>query len=255
MLFACGSVDASLRHDEQPRNDHHRATDQQRFVPAALVGEQCRCDGAHEMDRTAVTDVDCQAVLIETPDKANAVFYASQQYTMNDENADYPEMVLGNFVLGGGSLSSRLGTRVRQQEGLSYGIGSSLSASAKDERTEFSVFAITNPENKDRLTSVIRQEIQNFSENGMTADELRRAKEGYLQQQAVARTDDRRVAGLLVATLFNDRTMQFYVDQEREIAEATLEEVNSVIGKYINDEKLVISFAGDFAAAEAAAAK
>ena len=67
------------------------------------------------VDRTAVTDVDGQAVLIETPDKANAVFYASQQYTMNDENADYPEMVLGNFVLGGGSLSSRLGTRVHQR--------------------------------------------------------------------------------------------------------------------------------------------
>jgi predicted Zn-dependent peptidase len=42
--------------------------------------------------------------------------------------------------------------------------------------------------------------------------------------------------------------MQFYADQETAIAGATLDDVNRVIGQYIDPAKLVISIAGDFAA-------
>jgi zinc protease len=143
--------------------------------------------------------------LIETPDKANAVFYASQHLQIADGHPDFVKLVLGNYILGGGALSSRLGIRVRQQDGLSYSVGSVLNGSAQDERTEMSYYAIANPESKDRLLSVIREVITNYRDRGMTAEELTRAKEGYLQQQSVARTEDRRLASLLVATLFNNR--------------------------------------------------
>lgn len=68
------------------------------------------------------------SVNIETPDKANAFFYSSQQYRLAEDDPEYASLVLGNFILGGGSLSSRLGDRVRQQEGLSYGVRSGVSA-------------------------------------------------------------------------------------------------------------------------------
>ena len=55
MLFGC-RVDASLGDDEQPGDEHHRPTDQQRFVPPALVGEHCVCEMTHTMDRTGVAD-------------------------------------------------------------------------------------------------------------------------------------------------------------------------------------------------------
>lgn len=203
------------------------------------------------ISRTALTGITGRTLEIETPDKANAVYFASEQFAISDAHADYAELTLANFVLGGGSLSSRLGTRVRQQEGLSYGVASLLSGSAQDERTEFSVYAISNPENKEKLTSVIEEVLVNFAKHGITEQELSAAKEGYLQQQAVGRNDDRRIALLLVATLFNDRTMQFYIDQEAEIANAPLDEVNEIIKKYIDPERLVISLAGDFAAVEA----
>ena len=71
-----------------------------------------------------------QALMLETPDKANALFLAGQGLGVRDDNPDYPALVLGNFLLGGGFLNSRLATRVRQQDGLSYSVGSSLSAGA-----------------------------------------------------------------------------------------------------------------------------
>jgi zinc protease len=202
------------------------------------------------IDRPAHPGIVGTVVSIETPDKANAVYYASQQYAVSDSNPDYAELLLGNFVLGGGSLSSRLGTKVRQEEGLSYGVGSGLSGSAQDERSEFLVYAIANPDAKNRLIAVIESVIESFAKHGMTASELASAKVGYLQQQAVSRNEDSQIAGLWVAAMFNGRDLSFYATQEREIADAELDEVNRVIAEYIDPETLVISIAGDFAKGE-----
>ena len=187
---------------------------------------------------------------IETPDKANSLLYAGQQYAISDDTPEYASLLLGNFILGGGSLSSRLGDRVRQQEGLSYGVRSGITPRAKDVRTDFVLYAITNPQNKDRLLGVIREEIDRLRADGVTEDELSRAKEAYLQSQRVSRTQDEQLASLLVGSMFNDRTMQSVADQERMIREATLESVNTAIRQFIDPEKLVIAVAGDFASTE-----
>ena len=81
----------------------------------------------HRAPNVASTSIQRQVISIETPDKANSVYYASQQYALRDDDADYPALLMGNYVFGGGALSSRLGDRVRQRDGLSYGVGSGLS--------------------------------------------------------------------------------------------------------------------------------
>ncbi len=64
---------------------------------------------------------------ILTPDKDNAIYLAGLSLPIKDNNPDYPALVVGNFILGGGGLSSRIADRLRQKDGLSYGAGSSLS--------------------------------------------------------------------------------------------------------------------------------
>ena len=184
---------------------------------------------------------------IQVPDKENALLYSGQQYALADDTPHYASLVLGNFILGGGSLSSRLGDRVRQQEGLSYGVRSGISPRAKDARTDFVLYAITNPGNKNRLLEVINEEIDRIRDQGVTEDELSRAKESHLQSQRVARTQDEQLASQLVGGMFNDRTMKAVADQERMIRDATLESVNEAIREFIDPEQLVIAVAGDFA--------
>src|SRR5690606_24939564 len=60
---------------------------------------------------------------INTPDKANALMLAGMNLELRDDDADYPALVIGNYMLGGGFLNSRLATRIRQKEGISYGVG------------------------------------------------------------------------------------------------------------------------------------
>ena len=184
--------------------------------------------------------------LINTPDKANAFYYSSQQYAMDDADPEFASLVLGNFILGGGSLSSRLGNRVRQQEGLSYGIRSGVSSRAKDGRVDFTLYAITNPGNKDKLVKVIREELDQIREEGITQQELDEAKTAYLQAARVRRTKDNALAGELLATIFNDRTMQHHADHIDQIKAATVDSVNKAIKKNIDPDKLVIAIAGDW---------
>ncbi len=65
----------------------------------------------------------------EAPDKANAFFIAGMNLAIRDDDPDFPALTLANYMLGGGFLNSRLAVRIRQKEGLSYGVGSQFNAS------------------------------------------------------------------------------------------------------------------------------
>lgn len=183
---------------------------------------------------------------IVTPDKANAAYFAGLELPIRDTDPDYPALVIGNYILGGGALSSRLGDRVRQKEGLSYTVASQLSADAIDPVGRLTIYAIANPENTDRLVAVIREELERLLDKGVTQEEVSRAQQGYLQSQQVRRTNDGALAGILSSSLDADRTMQYQADLEKKIASLKAEDVNAAIRKHFNLKKLSLVTAGDF---------
>ena len=183
---------------------------------------------------------------ILTPDKANAFYGAGLVFSMKDTHPDYPSLVLSNYILGGGSLASRLGTRVRQKEGLSYGIFSMFGAGSVNPRGSLTIVAISNPQNSPKVVTAIRDEIDKFLKSGVTQEELAAAQTGYLQARKVGRTDDARLAGLLNATLFSKRTLKFHAELEQRIANTTPDSVLSATRKYFDPNKLFIVTAGDF---------
>ncbi len=201
----------------------------------------------------ALTSIAGKIEKIETPDKANAVLYGGEQIAMRDDHPDYPALVIGNYILGAGALSSRLGDRIRQKEGLSYGVGSGLSAHPIDERTRLTVYAITNPENRDKLLAAMNEEIQKILTEGITEDELAAAKQGYLQSEQLARTSDAELCQSIASTTFASRDMKYYARFEKDIDELTVGRVNEVLRKYIDPTRLIIATAGDFAKVKAEA--
>ena len=196
--------------------------------------------------RMLFPNVDGSTQQIVTPDKANAIYVAGTAFAMKDTDADYPPLVIGNFAFGGGTLSSRLGDRVRQKEGLSYGVGSFISAEALDARTSLTINAICNPANIQKVNTAIAEELARLLAEGLTPDELEKAKQGYLQQQQVTRASDSALASMLAEELYLDRTMAYYAQLDAKIASATPAQVLEVLRKYVDPKKLVIVDAGDF---------
>ena len=191
-----------------------------------------------------------EAVKIETPDKANAWFVAVQRLEMNDENPDYPALVMGNYMLGGGFLNSRLATRIRQKDGLSYGVGSQFNASALDNVGTFMTYAIYNPTNREALEKAFREEIDRARTEGFTAEEVAAAKKGWQQSQAVNRAQDRSMAGELGSNAYLDRDMQWDKDLEEKMMALTPEQINAAVNKYLDADQMAIIRAGDFATTE-----
>ncbi len=196
-------------------------------------------------DITAVTKA------IETPDKANAMFVARLNVKVRDDNPDYPALVLGNYMLGGGFLNSRLATRIRQKEGLSYGVGSQFSASSLDESGSFFAFAIYAPENAEKLEAAFRDEMRKATTEGFTVEEIEAARKGWLQAQQLSRANDRELSGRLNNYLFLDRTIAWDASFEEKISKLTPEQINAAMKKYITPDKITIVKAGDFAKAKA----
>ncbi len=187
-------------------------------------------------------------LVVNTPDKANATYSAGLNLALRDDDPDYPALVIGNYILGSGTLASRLGVRIRQQEGLSYGVSSSFAASSQDQRATFSITAICNPQNMARLEVCVQEELARALKDGITADELAKARQGYLEALKVARSGDPAMLGSLAAYRHLGRTMAWQTDYEKKINALTPESVNAALRKHLDPAKLVVVVAGDFEA-------
>ncbi len=82
---------------------------------------------------------------IETPDKQNSFFIAGETVKITDEDPDYPAVVMANYMFGASGLGTRLSRRIRDKEGLSYGVGSQFGAPTKDDGGNFLAYAISAP--------------------------------------------------------------------------------------------------------------
>lgn len=192
---------------------------------------------------------------IEAPDKANAFFVANYNFEMRDDNADYPALVLGNYMLGGGFLNSRLAVRIRQKEGLSYGVGSQFNAGSLDPVGSFFAYAIYAPENAEKLEAAFKEEIQKVVTDGFTAEEITAAKSGWSQSRTVSRAQDGGLAGTLNNYLFINRTLAWDEAYEKKVMELTPEQINAAMKRHLKLEMMNIIKAGDFAKAKAKAAE
>ena len=161
---------------------------------------------------------------------------------------------MGNSILGGG-FSSRLTDRLRHKGGLSYGAGSSFTASALDTSAALSIFAICNPANMPKVETGAAEELERWVTGGVTSEELERARAGYLQQQQVARSNDAMLTGLLARQLYEGRTMKYVEELEEHIRQLTPETVAAAVRKHIDPARLSAVAAGDFESKAAAAAK
>lgn len=183
--------------------------------------------------------------IIETPDKANAVYRAGLNLRLRDDDADYPALVLGNYLLGGSS-TARLPARIRERDGLSYSVGSFLNASSFDSKGSFGIFGIYAPQNRDALEKAVMEEIERALRDGFSEAEFEAAKKGLLQSRQVARNQDGAIAGRLLAYLELDRTFAWDLQLEKRIADLKPEQVLETLRRHIDPKKLSVVRAGSF---------
>lgn len=189
-------------------------------------------------------------IKINTPDKKSAVFVAGIAQKLRDDDPEYIPVTIGNYILGGGPLSSRLADRVRKKEGLSYAVASMFTADDMDERGMLLMFAMSKPDVSEKVVATVGEEVQKLLESGVKGEELEKAKESYLKTRTGNRANDGTLASMLRNQLQTGRDMNFVAAQDELIASLTKDQVDEALRKMIDTDRLIIITAGDFEGVE-----
>jgi zinc protease len=191
------------------------------------------------------TNAPAARLVFNTPDKQNAHLSVRLPLALNDRDADHPRLLLAVAMFGGGT-NSRLWLRIREREGLSYGVGAGTQWNQFEPASMLTGGAIFAPQNQSKVEKAFAEELARSLKDGFTAQELAEVKSSLQNERRLERAQDDSIAPQLAGQLYLGRS---YADEQRlddALAAATLAEVNAAWRKHINLQRLLLVWAGDF---------
>ncbi|MDT9000000.1 pitrilysin family protein [Paucibacter sp. APW11] len=211
---------------------------------AAALGDWKATSAFERVPRQAVNKPG-QLQLLRTPDKQNAMLLGALPMPISDEHPDRPALLLANHMLGGGG-SSRLWMRIREKEGLSYGVGTGLNLGSQDPASAWVVYAIFAPQNRAKVEAALREEVARALTEGFSAKELAEAKQALLAQRRLNRAEDAGLSARVAGQLLLDRRFGREQLLDDALQQASLEQVNAALRKHFKLDGFQLFFAGDF---------
>jgi len=182
-----------------------------------------------------------------TPDKENAMALGTQSFKMDQKSADYPAFLLANEILGsGGFLSARLPMRLREKEGISYGVGSFTNIPVSNDVASWGFYALLNPTKRDAVEKAVKEEVAKALKDGFTADEVMTNKKSYGNIQKTMLGMDNTLINLVNKKLQYGVSLDEYDALNSKIENLKVEEVNAALRKYLTLDRLTSVYAGDF---------
>lgn len=183
--------------------------------------------------------------VINTPDQANAIYLAGQTLDIEEDSSDLPALYVA-VQLFGERRDSRLWQRLREKDGLSYSVSSSLQTSIRDRNGAFVINGSYAPQNRAKVEAAVREELERALRDGFSAEEVESAKATVLKSRRQTLNQERNVSAILASNLYWDRTLQKREQRDQKYAALTRDEVNAALRKYLKPEKLSVVAAGDF---------
>ncbi len=172
--------------------------------------------------------------VVDFPSPQSVVRFGHAGPLRNDP--DFLTAYILNEIVGGGDFRTRLNVEVRQKRGLTYGIGSYLSA-FKTAGLVIGGMASAN-ERVAEAVKVVKAEWERVATDGVTADELRDAK-AYLTGAYPLRFDSNESIAKILAGMQFEGLPASYVKQRNDLVNAvTLEEINELAGSLYKPEEL-----------------
>lgn len=184
--------------------------------------------------------------VLAIPGKASADYRAGIKLQLNVQDEDMPAIAIASYILGEDG-NARLWQRLRNQEGLSYSASSALVPDWTDDRNSaLYLQASFPPQQRSKLASAISEEMQRFWENGITAEELQRAKIGLRQEAAKDWSEESWQLAMLSRLPRQKLDFIAYQRLLDQLDTQTLAQVNAAIRRHLSPTKLVQVLAGSF---------
>jgi len=181
---------------------------------------------------------------IDTPDKANAFYLATLPLQIQDTDPRFAALYLANYLLGA-SETSRLWTRVRVHDGLSYNVRSEFDASSYEPSGGWTIYAIHAPQNSQRLRAAVKDELQRVLDKGFSDQEVKEGVDALLKLRRLARTRDSVLASAWINYLQLDRTFAWSAEIDKDLSSLTAQQVNDALRAVLKPAAFSSALAAD----------
>lgn len=156
---------------------------------------------------------------------------------MTRDDPDYFPLYVGNYVLGGGGLVSRLSAEIREKRGLSYSVYSYFSPMA--ERGPFALGLQTRNDQAVQALTVLRDTLKTFVAAGPTEKELRAAKDNITGGQALRIDSNRKILEYLAVIGFYQLPLDYLETFNTKVEAVTLEQVRDAFKRRVQPERML----------------
>ncbi|MDX2244087.1 MAG: pitrilysin family protein [Leptolyngbyaceae cyanobacterium bins.302] len=175
------------------------------------------------------------------PGKTQSITFMGYNAINRTDPRFYAVQVL-NQILGGDTLASRLGTEIRDRQGLTYGIYSIFQSGINP--GPFLIYMQTAPEDANRAVSSTISLLQQVRQQGVTPEEVAAAKRSLISSYSVelASPDDL-INKVLMNTVYG-LSLEEVRQYSAKIQAVTPEQVNQTIQELLHPDNLVIVTAG-----------
>jgi zinc protease len=176
--------------------------------------------------------------------KANVDFVYGLASGLKRNDPDYEASIIANAALGQSSLTSRIGKRVRDTEGLSYTLYSRFLWPDYVDGL-WAVDVAVAPQNVAKALKSTKEEIDRYAKEGITDAEVQTQKEFFAGNYLVRLGTNAGVASALCTAEKFGYGPGYLDEYPKRIRAVTKAQVNDVIKKRIHPESMHLVVAGD----------
>lgn len=159
------------------------------------------------------------------------------QLGMRRGDPDYFPLYVGNHILGGSGLVSRISEEVREKRGLAYSAYSHFAPMRA--AGPFIVGAQTRNESAGTATEVLRETVTRFAEEGPTADELEAARKNLTGSFALQVDSNSDIVGYLGMIGFYGLPRDYLDRFIGRVEAVTLEQVRDAFRRRVHPDRMV----------------
>ena len=182
---------------------------------------------------------------INIKDKTSADMYLGQYIGIDREHNDYYPLMLGIYILGG-NFSARLMQTVRDEQGLTYGIGSSIGGSNFGIDGYWNTWGTFAPDLIEKGHNATMEQINKWCKKGVFEKELISKKSTITGSYKVALDTTGGLVSQILSNAERKKPISYLDEYAGIINNISLKEINNAISKYIDPTKLTLVTAGSF---------
>lgn len=179
---------------------------------------------------------------IQLDDKPSVSVIWGQRTGMKFSDQDAMPLRVGSAILGRG-FTGRLMARVRDEEGLTYGIRGGLEGDLFSDG-DFRITASFAPDLLEKGMASVHREFATWCKEGVTAEELSRAKSDLIGSYKVGLATTDGMAEAIISALHRDGELKWLDDYITAIETISLETVNRAIQQHLSPAKMTLVLAG-----------